>query len=57
MEPEKIEAMLSELQKCIDENGDMRACLHKLVPTFREPHQVNGEKGNLPEAAAQEVSA
>lgn len=57
MEPEKIEAMLDELKKCIDENGDMRACLHKLVPTFLEPHQVNGEKGNLPEAAAQEVSA
>jgi len=57
MEPEKIEAMLAELRQCIEDKGDMRACLHRLVPTFREPHQVNGEKGNLPQTVAQEASA
>ena len=39
---EQIHHMLSELQECIDTQGDMRVCLHKLVPTFREPSEING---------------
>ncbi|MDD3335861.1 MAG: nucleoside-diphosphate sugar epimerase/dehydratase [Eubacteriales bacterium] len=37
----RLDAVLLELQRCIDENGDMRACLHRLVPTFKEPEAVN----------------
>ena len=36
-----LNRMLDCLQKCLDENGDMLECLHKLVPTFREAEQVN----------------
>jgi FlaA1/EpsC-like NDP-sugar epimerase len=38
---EQIDRMLSELQTCIDQQADMRACLHRLVPTFREPGEIN----------------
>ncbi len=38
---EDLQKMLSCLQSCLDENGDMLECLHKLVPTFREAEQVN----------------
>ncbi len=38
---EQIHQMLNELQQCIDQQGDMRACLHRLVPTFREPGEIN----------------
>ncbi len=40
---ETIETMLSRLQTCLDENGDMLKCLHELVPTFREAGVVNSE--------------
>ncbi len=40
---EQIDRMLNQLQRCIDEQGDMRSCLHSLVPTFREPGEINGE--------------
>ncbi len=36
-----LQNMLSALQKCMDANGDMLACLRQLVPTFREAEQVN----------------
>ena len=45
---EKLESILAELKDCIDQQGDMRACLHRLVPTFREPAQVNGAKAQIP---------
>ena len=38
---EQIDQMLNELQSCIDQQDDMRACLHRLVPTFREPGEIN----------------
>ena len=38
-----LQSMLDRLQRCLDENGDMLACLHELVPTFREADAVNGE--------------
>ncbi len=37
-----LDRMLGRLKACLDEDGDMRACLHELVPTFREPDAVNG---------------
>ncbi len=33
--------MLEELNACIASGGDMRACLHKLLPTFQEADSVN----------------
>jgi len=38
---ESMEAMLATLQACLDEGGDMRACLHSVLPTFLEPEEVN----------------
>ena len=38
---EDLQSMLNRLQSCMDESGDMLACLHQLVPTFREAEQVN----------------
>ncbi len=46
---EDLHNMLNTLEACLNENGDMLACLHQLVPTFREAEQVN--------RAAQEKSA
>ena len=37
-----LDAMLDRLRRCLDEGGDMLACLHELVPTFKEADQVNG---------------
>ena len=38
---EQINDMMQTLQNCMDTNADMRQCLHTLVPTFREPNEVN----------------
>ena len=38
---EQIDTMLEKLQHCIDTQGDMRSCLRELVPTFKEPSEVN----------------
>ena len=39
----EMQEMLTALEKCMDARGDMRACLHKLIPSFREPGEVNGQ--------------
>ena len=38
---EELTGMLDCLQQCLNENGDMLACLRALVPTFREAELVN----------------
>ena len=38
---EVMESMLAAFQACIDQNGDMRNCLHTQVSTFIEPDVVN----------------
>ncbi len=38
---EDLEAMLGTLQACLDQSGDMRACLHSVLPGFLEPEDVN----------------
>lgn len=48
---EQIDAMLRTLEHCIETHGDMRACLHQLVPTFREPGEVNRAAANAESAA------
>jgi len=40
---EMIHELLKALDTCIKEQGDMRACLHRLVPTFREAGELNAE--------------
>ena len=42
---EQIDEIMRDLAQCIDTQGDMRACLHRLVPTFREPGEVNHAAG------------
>ena len=38
---EEMEALLDTLKRCLDSGGDMRACLHRVVPSFLEPELVN----------------
>ena len=38
---ESLHQMLKQLQSCLEEDGDMLGCLRGLIPTFREPEQVN----------------
>ena len=44
----QVEDMLAKLQACLDSHGDMKQCMHELLPSFYEPEAINGEKGNLP---------
>jgi FlaA1/EpsC-like NDP-sugar epimerase len=48
MSENELQEMLGTLQKCMDSRGDIRGCLHVLIPTFREAGEVNGRtaKGN-----------
>jgi FlaA1/EpsC-like NDP-sugar epimerase len=39
--PETMDTMLKTLHRCIDEGGDMRVCLHALLPSYRSPEEVN----------------
>ena len=48
-----LDAMLARLKRCLDEGGDMLACLHELVPTFKEADQVNSARA----AAAGQAAA
>ncbi|MBQ3157689.1 MAG: polysaccharide biosynthesis protein [Clostridia bacterium] len=49
VEWEQVEDMLDKLSRCLDTHGDMKRCMHELLPSFYEPETINGEKGNLPE--------
>jgi FlaA1/EpsC-like NDP-sugar epimerase len=53
----QVEHMLSELQSCLDNHGDMKACMHRILPSFKEPNEINGDRGNLPADAKQESTA
>jgi hypothetical protein len=33
--------MLDRLQICLDTHGDMRTCLHELIPSYLEADDVN----------------
>ncbi len=39
---EMVLQMLDRLQICLDTHGDMRACLHELIPSYLEADEVNG---------------
>ncbi len=53
----EVETMLNTLQSCLDEKGDIRACMHRVLPSFYEPEAINGDKGALPEGVKTEESA
>ena len=38
---ETVEQMLHELEDTLERHGDIRQCLHKLLPTFREPEKTS----------------
>ncbi len=38
---EQLSSILQQLQQCLEQRADMRACLHQLLPTFREPDEMN----------------
>ncbi len=45
----QVEDMLDKLNRCLDTHGDMKACMHELLPSFYEPDAINGDKGALPD--------
>lgn len=51
----QVEEMLQRLQDCLDAQGDIRACMHQLLPSFHEPQPVSAEEAA--ERARQEAKA
>lgn len=51
-----VENMLHTLQKCMDEGGDIRQCMKDLLPSFKAPEEINGDRGQLPTNAARQES-
>ena len=37
-----VDNMLRTLHECLDNHGDIKACMHKLLPSFKTPEEVNG---------------
>ena len=37
----QAETMMEELRKCLETNGDIKECMHRLLPSFRTPEEVN----------------
>ena len=37
-----VENMLRTLRECLDNHGDIKACMHRLLPSFKTPEEVNG---------------
>ena len=50
---ETMEALLQTLRACIEQDGDMRECLHRLLPTFQAPEVINSRAETLLQASAQ----
>ena len=44
---QQVEHMLQTLQACIDSHGDVRACIHELLPSFHEPEELNGVESRI----------
>ena len=42
-----VEHILTRLRDCLDHHGDVRACVHELLPSFYEPEQLNGEQARI----------
>ena len=41
---EQVEDMLRRLRECLDAGGDIRACMHELLPSYHEPQPVSAEE-------------
>ena len=51
VEWEQVEHMLRTLQECLDTQGDVKQCMHDLLPSFKDPAEVNGAHAELPPSA------
>lgn len=40
----QVEDMLCRLRACLDAGGDIRACMHELLPSYHEPQPVSAEE-------------
>ncbi len=57
---ETVQQMLDRLQICLDTHGDMRACLHDLIPSYMEAEAVNSavqERAQMKEPEGRAASA
>lgn len=53
----QVEHMLTSLERCLAEGGDIRQCMHDLLPSFKEPDEINGDRAQLPPDAPQQASS
>lgn len=40
----EVERMLRRLRECLDAGGDIRACMHELLPSYHEPQPISAEE-------------
>ena len=40
----EVERMLWRLRECLDAGGDIRACMHELLPSYHEPQPISAEE-------------
>ncbi|MEG0047855.1 MAG: nucleoside-diphosphate sugar epimerase/dehydratase [Clostridia bacterium] len=52
-----LQHMLDKLHACIDQNGDMLACLHELLPNFKSAEDVNRTVSPQPQNTNVQASA
>ena len=43
----QVEDMLATLTTCLERHGDVRACIHELLPSFHEPDELNGSRARI----------
>ena len=48
----QVEHMLKTLETCLNEKGDIRRVMHELLPSFKKPEEVNGNRAELPREAS-----
>lgn len=53
----QVENMLQKLSDCLEKHGDIRKCMHELLPSFYEPDEINGARGELPKDLGSEHHA
>lgn len=40
----EVERMLRRLRECLDAGGDIRVCMHELLPSYHEPQPISAEE-------------
>ena len=43
----QVEHMLTTLNDCLERHGDVRTCIHELLPSFHEPDELNGSRARI----------